>query len=108
MIKEQLGLVDSFKEQVIFEKEKDLALGSSELFYRKLKYEYKLKNRPIAFSNLYRKIINYQIDKYGTTISDSDCDYGKHTKEERLKISRNIAQRIRYRKNRDYESKRTK
>ena len=81
-------LVD-FKLRMIFEREKDLAIESSDKFYKKLRDIYKYNGDRINLSNLYRKIINYQIKKYGTTISDSDCNYGIVTREEKRKIRRN-------------------
>lgn len=75
-------LVD-FKERMIFEREKDLAIESSEKFYKKLRDIYKYNGDRKRFSNLYRNIVNYQIKKYGATVSDSDCNYGIVTREEK-------------------------
>lgn len=74
-------LVD-FKERMIFEKEKDLAIESSEKFYKKLRDKYKYNHDRQRLSALYRKITNYQIKKYGATVSDSDCNYGIVTRYE--------------------------
>lgn len=75
-------LVD-FKERMIFEREKDLAIESSEKFYKKLRDIYKYNGDRKRFSNLYRNIVNYQIKKYGAMLSDSDCNYGIVTREEK-------------------------
>lgn len=93
------GALVDFKERIIFEKEKDLVLESSEKFYKKLRDIYKYNPDVRNLSNLYRKIINYQINKYGATLSDSDCNYGNHTREEQQRVNRRLLQRIRYRKN---------
>ena len=77
-------LVD-FKERIIFEREKDLAIESSEKFYKKLRDKYKYNHDMQRLSALYRKITNYQIKKYGATVSDSDCNYGFATREEKKK-----------------------
>lgn len=60
------GLVD-FKENVIFEKEKDTAFRSSEYFYNSMKAKYDLTNEQC--SELYRKIVRYQVKKYGSNLA---------------------------------------
>lgn len=92
------GLVD-FKENLIFQREKDLAIESSDKFYKKLRDVYAYENDRKILSNLYRKIVNYQIKKYGAMLSDSDCNYGKFTREEFVKIRNNKRVRCKYRKN---------
>lgn len=77
-------LVD-FKLRMIFEREKDLAIESSEKFYKKLRDIYKYNGDRKRFSNLYRNIVNYQIKRYGATVSDSDCNYGIVSRYEREK-----------------------
>lgn len=74
------GLVD-FKENIIFEKEKDLALESSSKFYERIKKIYKYTDRK-RLSILYRKIVNYQVKAYGSTITDNDCHYGVFTADD--------------------------
>lgn len=74
-------LVD-FKINLIFEKEKDTAQGSSEKFYKKVKRTYKYEGDLVSLSSLYKKIINYQVKKYGSTITDVDCNYGYFSKKE--------------------------
>lgn len=63
MNNEELGLVD----KLIFEAYKDKALISME------KFRYKIKSNfgTIPSSDLYRKIINYQIKKYGKQLDVS-------------------------------------
>ena len=92
-------LVD-FKINLIFEKEKDLALESSEKFYKKLKDIYKFQSDNVTLSNLYRKLINYQIKKYGAIISDSDCKYGVFTHDEYCKLATSKHARKKARRNR--------
>ena len=96
---EKSGDLVDFKINLIFEKEKDLALESSEKFYKKLRDIYKFQSDNVTLSNLYRKLINYQIKKYGATISDSDCNYGRFTKEQHVKIRNSKRYRCKYRKN---------
>lgn len=92
------GLVD-FKENLIFQREKDLAIESSDKFYKKLRDVYSYDDDRKKLSMLYRKIVNYQIEKYGAMLSDSDCHYGKFTKEEYIKIRNNKRYRFKHRKN---------
>jgi hypothetical protein len=96
MTKEQMGLVD-FKEQLIFEKEKDKGLGSSELFLKKVKHYYKYQITQSAFSNLYRKLVNYQVEKYGHTVYGFDNNFGLHTKYEQEVMRRRLYQKHRRR-----------
>ena len=93
------GLVD-FKEKLIFEKEKDLALESAEKFYKKLRDIYKYNTDVKKLSDLYRKIVNYQIKKYGAMVSDSDCNYGAFTHDEYCRLARSKHERKRSRRNR--------
>ena len=57
-----------FKERVLglFSKYKDKPLGGAERFNNEIYLKYGF----IPTSDLYRKIINYQIQKYGRTIED--------------------------------------
>lgn len=48
-----------FKEQLIFEKYKNQIMYSSDWFRSQIKDE------DVNVENLYRKIVNYQIDKFG-------------------------------------------
>ena len=65
-LKNDGGLVD-FKENVIFEKEKDTAFRSSEYFYNSMKAKYGLTNEQC--SKLYIKIVKYQVKKYGSNLA---------------------------------------
>lgn len=60
------GLVD-FKENVIFEKEKETSFRSSEYFKNKMKDKYKLSDEQV--SKLYIRIVKYQVKKYGSNLS---------------------------------------
>ena len=57
------GLVD-FKENLIFEEWKDQPLHSSVWFRDKMKEKYGITKT----TDLYAKIVNYQIKKYGTNL----------------------------------------
>lgn len=61
------GLVD-FKEKIIFEEYKDKAFENSSSFKKEIKDKYNY----IASSDLYTRIINYQIKKYGGSLSYSN------------------------------------
>lgn len=98
------GLVD-FKENIIFEKEKDLALESSSKFYERIKKIYKYTDIR-RLSLLYRKIINYQVKKYGSAISDNDCHYGVFTTDEYKRIvnaKKGRKNNLKYKRVKDYE-----
>ena len=74
-------LVD-FKERMIFEREKDFYEVNCKSFIYKMWYKYKVVVSPA----LYRKIINYQIEKYGQSLAISKDDpklFGKRIKESR-------------------------
>lgn len=61
MIDEELGLVD----KMIYESYKDKCINGTGYFKRKIKQDYGL----IPSSDLYRKIVNYQIKKYGKQLT---------------------------------------
>jgi hypothetical protein len=61
MIKSELGLVD----KMIYEIYKDKVVNGSCYFKRKVKSDYGY----IPSSDLYRKIINYQVKKYGKQLT---------------------------------------
>lgn len=56
-----------FIERFIFEKEKDTPFRNKETFYGIMKEKYRIK----ATRDLYIKIINYQIDKYGESLANT-------------------------------------
>lgn len=101
---EKVGDLVDFKERIIFEKEKDLALESAEKFYKKLRDVYKYNPDVRKLSDLYRKLVNYQIKKHGAVISDSDCNYGAFTHDEYCKLARSKLARKRQKRNRHHES----
>lgn len=82
-------------EQQIFDELKDTSIRSSKHF--KTKYQ----GADIDFTRLYTKIVNYQIQKYGHTLSSYFVP--KKTYEECLRQSRQKRQR-RYNR-RNYERK---
>ena len=63
-----------FLEGVLFNKYKDENLHNSEYFKSLLK---KQNIKGINVENLYRKIVNYQIDKYGEQISRGHVKMGR-------------------------------
>lgn len=56
-----------FKEQAIYEFEKDKAFSGANEFRTRIKEKYGF----VPNSNLYRRIINYQIKKYGEPLANS-------------------------------------
>lgn len=64
-VKKTGGLVD-FKENVIYEKEKDNPIKSAERFRYKCIKDYGFNG---STTDLYRKIVNHQIKKYGKTLT---------------------------------------
>ena len=84
---------DEFIDNIIFEKEKDIPIKNATCFYFKIKNTYKVY--PSNRSDLYRRIINYQINKYGHSLQ-----WGyKKSRDEKDRLSRNAKARKRYRKN---------
>lgn len=81
-------------EQQIFDELKDTPIRSSKYF--KAKYE----GSDIDFTRLYRRIVNYQIKEYGTTLN---FHVPKKTKEDLIKEYQKARQR-RYNR-RNYERK---
>ena len=59
---ENSGDLVDFKEKFIFENEKDRGLSCADKFKREMRKKY---NIDVNYSNLYRMIIKYQIEKYG-------------------------------------------
>lgn len=52
-------------EEILFEMYKEEPVGNSQMFYYKMKKNHNLE-MPVG---LYRKIINYQVKKYGTSLT---------------------------------------
>ena len=80
MEKSELGLVD----KLIYEAYKDRAVNGMNYFKKKIKSDYGI----IPSSDLYRKIINYQIKKYWKQLN---VDLGREY--ERLFYERNVKSR---------------
>jgi len=57
---------DDFIKRMIFENEKDTAFRSSGYFYKTIQEKYHIFSR--CYSDVYIKIINYQIKKYGQAL----------------------------------------
>ena len=57
---------DDFIKRMIFENEKDTAFRSSGYFYKTIQEKYHIFSR--CYSDVYIKIINYQIKKYGQVL----------------------------------------
>lgn len=61
---------NEFLENFIFEKEKENNFASASYFYRTLAMKYKIKNtQKELYSDLYKRIINYQVSKYGCSLN---------------------------------------
>ena len=61
MIKSELGLVD----KMIYESYKDKVINGMTYFKRRIKSDYGY----IPSSDLYREIVNYQVEKYGKQLN---------------------------------------
>lgn len=82
MEKEELGLVD----HLIYEAYKDKPLCSMAVFKREIRTNYGF----LPNSFLYRKIINYQIEKYGKQLEiDLGREYNKNFLKGGVKARRN-------------------
>lgn len=81
------GLVD-FKENIIFQNFKDTAFSSINQF----KYLVYKKYHYIAGSDLYRKVVNYQVDTYGTSLNRKD----KKFTSEHCNMLANLARNRKY------------
>ena len=64
-----------FIENIIFENEKDNAFGNSNYFYKKLNVRYNIRATAKDYSELYKRIINYQIKKYGRSLNPRERMY---------------------------------
>lgn len=82
-------------EQQIFDELKDTSIKSSEYFRKKY------NGADIDCTRLYRRIVNYQIKEYGTTLN---FHVPKKTKEDLLNEHRKARQRKYERKSRRYEN----
>ena len=86
MGKKELGLVDD----LIFEAYKDKVLKNSNEFKKTIRLNYGL----IPSSDLYRRIINYQVKRYGKQLDISLRDYVEHFELKSNKQRRNGMNRI--------------
>lgn len=80
------GVLDEFKENIIFENEKNRAFKNNNEFKESINKKYKYT----PSSNLYRKIINYQIKKFGKSLDSEVCI---PTHEEKIKSNSRANQR---------------
>lgn len=86
MEKSELGLVD----KLIYEVYKDRAVNGMNYFKKKIKSDYGI----IPSSALYRKIINYQIEKYGKQLNvDLGREYERLFYEKNKKNRKNNVER---------------
>ena len=83
-----------FIEKVIFEKEKHTPFKNISKFYDLLHKKYKLKG---YHTDLYRKIVNFQIEFYGHSLNNIS-DY---TSYDHMLLATRNKQRKYYRRNRD-------
>lgn len=76
---------DDFIKRMIFENEKDTAFRSSGYFYKTIQEKYHIFSR--CYSDVYIKIINYQIKKYGQALDYARDVYLNETgREKQLKV----------------------
>lgn len=79
-------IMNEFKEEYIFEIYKDKYLGGSKNFIKEIKDNFNLT----VTDDLYKKIINYQVKKYGRQL-----DYGGHIEYIPKNKNRNRKRRLR-------------
>ena len=82
-----------FIERILFEKEKHTPFKNIRWFYDLLHKKYNYKG---YHTDLYRRIINFQIKFYGYSLGNIDS----YTEDDRMRLARNHRHRIYYRKNR--------
>ena len=79
--------VDKFKENLLFEEYKDTPLRSAKGLFNDIKKKYDYDSS----SDLYKKIVNYQIKKYGDVLKSrgsSRLSYGRiHNRKSRRYIN---------------------
>lgn len=76
---------DDFIKRMIFENEKDTAFRSSGYFYKMIQEKYHIFTR--CYSDVYIKIINYQIKKYGQALDYArDVFINEGAKEKSKKV----------------------
>lgn len=78
---------NEFIERMIFEKEKETSFNNSYDFCKKIRDKYKID---YYLGDLYKRIVNYQIDKYGASLQ---YVVETHNTEELIKLGRNASKR---------------
>lgn len=94
-------MMTNFIENMIFENEKEKVFLNSRYFYKMLIEKYKISNY-LSYSEVYKRICNYQIMKYGERVGTR---IGWMTKEECYKLSNNAFKRKKQRLERVGEKK---
>lgn len=84
---------NEFIERMIYETEKDNTFNNSYDFCKRIRDKYKID---YYLGDLYKRIINYQIDKYGCSLQYL---VERHNTEELIKIGRNAKERRHARRN---------
>ena len=85
--------MNEFIENIIFENEKDKGFKNSYEFYKLLLSKYKIGKK---IPDLYKRIINYQIERYGQSLDYVDKSF---TYNEIKRINQNANARRSYRLN---------
>lgn len=78
---------DNFIENIIFENEKENTFNNSYDFCKRIKDKYKIDK---YLGDLYKKIVNYQIGKYGCSLQYL---VDRHSTEDLFRICRNARKR---------------
>ena len=89
-------------EQQIFNELKDTPITGSKYILNKW------NGLDIDYSAVYRRIVNYQIKKYGYSLTTSEKQFTGVSKEEADKLSRRKKQRRAYWRNHEYKRERKK
>lgn len=74
---------NEFIERMIYECEKDNPFKNIKSFYKAIFDKYKVK----PSSDLYKKIVNYQIDFYGSSLTYDDKEKSFRSNEDMRKIT---------------------
>ena len=78
---------NEFIERMIYEKEKDNTFNNSYDFCKKIREKYKID---YYLGDLYKKIVNYQIDTYGSSLHYL---VDRHSTEDLYRLCRNARKR---------------
>lgn len=83
---------NEFIKNMIYEKEKDTCFRSSAYFYQHISNKYKIRVLKEEYGDVYKKILNYQIKKYGScltySINRNDKGVGKRKSKEKYDRTR--------------------